>query len=83
MSLSRLFKVVVLLIVLGLAFPSAAAAYLDPGTGSYVLQLALAAVVALGFLVKVYWKKIRSFLARLFSALGRRSREQREKDEGD
>jgi hypothetical protein len=36
-------------------------AYLDPGSGSYLWQLILAAILSSLFLVKVYWKKITRF----------------------
>lgn len=35
--------------------------YLDPGTGSMVLQVLLAALLSVGVLVKVFWRKIRSW----------------------
>jgi hypothetical protein len=38
-------------------------AYLDPGSGSYVLQFLLATFVGAAFLVKVYWAKIKSFFS--------------------
>lgn len=31
--------------------------YLDPGTGSMVLQVLLAALLSVGVLVKVFWRK--------------------------
>jgi hypothetical protein len=34
--------------------------YIDPGTGSVLLQVILAAVLGLGVFVKIFWKKIRS-----------------------
>lgn len=37
-------------------------AYLDPGSGSFILQLILASLLGLGFVIKAYWKK----LVRLF-----------------
>jgi hypothetical protein len=37
-------------------------AYLDPGTGSYMLQLTIAFLVGVLFWVKLYWKKIAAFL---------------------
>jgi hypothetical protein len=37
------------------------AAYLDPGSGSFILQLLLAALVGGGFILKTYWKKIIGF----------------------
>lgn len=35
-------------------------AYLDPGTGSFIIQAVIGSVVAGGALIKIYWKKIRS-----------------------
>lgn len=37
------------------------AAYLDPGSGSFILQLLLAALVGGAFIIKTYWKKIIGF----------------------
>ncbi len=34
-------------------------AYLDPGTGSMLLQVILGGVAAVGVAVKLYWHKIR------------------------
>ena len=45
-----------------------AAGYIDPGTGSYVLQIAIAFLVGLAFSVKVFWKKISIFLKKTFSS---------------
>ena len=42
-------------------------AYLDPGTGSYVLQLVLAALLGAAFAVKVFWLRIKTFVANLIS----------------
>ena len=33
-------------------------AYLDPGSGSIILQLILAGIFGVGVVVKVFWKKI-------------------------
>jgi hypothetical protein len=41
-------------------------AYLDPGSGSVLLQLLLAAILGAGFVVKVYWNKIKTFFRRIF-----------------
>lgn len=35
--------------------------YLDPGTGSMVLQVVLAALLSVGVLLKVFWRKIRGW----------------------
>lgn len=36
-------------------------AYLDPGSGSFILQLLLAALVGSLFILKTYWKRIIGF----------------------
>ena len=48
-------------------FPKVVYAYVDPGTGSYILQL-IAGFIFGGLLgVKIYWKKIKSFVIKLFT----------------
>lgn len=59
-----------MLIIFGmlyLIFPQVAYSYLDPGTGSYILQIILAAFVGVAFTMKIYWAKIKTFLVNLFS----------------
>ena len=36
--------------------------YLDPGSGSFLIQLLLAALLGGAFAVKIYWKKIMAFV---------------------
>lgn len=38
--------------------------YLDPGTGSFIIQLLLAGLIGIGVAVKVYWNKIETFFNR-------------------
>jgi O-antigen/teichoic acid export membrane protein len=45
-------------------------AYIDPGTGSFVLQAIVAAVVGSLFTVKLYWGRIRDYIVRRFSRSG-------------
>lgn len=35
-------------------------AYLDPGSGSFLIQLLLAGGLGAAFIVKTYWRKIKS-----------------------
>lgn len=42
-----------------------AAAYIDPGTGSYLLQIALAALLGGLFAVKMFWRNVKAFLQNL------------------
>jgi hypothetical protein len=37
-------------------------AYLDPGTGSMLLQVILGGIAAVGVIIKLYWYKILAFL---------------------
>jgi uncharacterized protein HemY len=59
-------KMVLLLAAIAMIFPQYAYSYIDPGTGSYVIQIIIAAFVAVSFMVKVYWLKIKKFFRRLF-----------------
>jgi len=59
------------LTALCLIFPVYSYGYIDPGTGSYVFQIIIAALVAVSFAVKIYWLKIKGFIAGLFARKGR------------
>ncbi|MCF6225523.1 MAG: hypothetical protein L3J22_04360 [Xanthomonadales bacterium] len=37
-------------------------AYLDPGTGSVLLQVILGGVAAIGVIIKMYWHRLRAAL---------------------
>jgi hypothetical protein len=49
----------VLIVFFGVLIASAQA-YLDPGTGSYLLQILAAGVLSALFMLKTYWHKIKS-----------------------
>jgi hypothetical protein len=57
----------VLLVSFCLMLPQAAHAYIDPGTGSYVIQLVIAGLLGASFAIKIYWKKIKAFFANHYS----------------
>ena len=42
-------------------------AYLDPGSGSFILQIILATFIGGLFIVKSYWQKIRRFIRSKFT----------------
>jgi len=46
--------------------PSVAYAYLDPGTGSYVLQLLLGTVLGGLFALGLFWRRVIAFIRHLF-----------------
>ena len=55
------------LAALVLLTPTDAHAYLDPGTGSYVLQMIIAGLLGAAFAVKLSWLRIKRFVAGVFS----------------
>lgn len=67
--------------LLALCFPLPAWAYLDPGTGSIILQGIIAGVAVAGLTIKTYWYKLKS----LFGQSEDRSllEEEEALDEGD
>ncbi len=54
----RIFITVLLLLMF-----TDAVAYLDPGTGSMLLQVILGGIAAVGVAIKLYWHKLRAALA--------------------
>jgi len=53
----RVFVVISLLLMFTDVF-----AYLDPGTGSMMLQVILGGIAAVGVAIKLYWHKLRAAL---------------------
>jgi len=47
-----------------LCVPSKAYAYIDPGTGSMILQGLIAGLMGVLFTIKIYWTRIKSFFFR-------------------
>jgi len=46
--------------------PKNALAYLDPGTGSYFLQIVIAGLVGAIVSIKIFWVRIKAFFGNLF-----------------
>ncbi len=49
-----------------LVVPSTVHAYIDPGTGSVIVQAAIGGVVAAGFFLKTNWLRVKHGAQRLF-----------------
>ena len=49
-----------------LASVAPAHAYIDAGSGSYVLQMAIAGILAMAFTLKLAWKRVAEYFASLF-----------------
>jgi hypothetical protein len=60
---------VVLVALLGST--TAAYAYIDPGTGSFVLQMVLATALAAGTAVKIFWLRIKDVIRRIIPSSSR------------
>lgn len=60
-----------LALTLFLFFPDRVEAYVDPGTGSYVLQLLLAGLLGALFALKVFWHRMMNFFKNLLARTGR------------
>jgi energy-coupling factor transporter transmembrane protein EcfT len=65
---NRIYLYSVTGIVILLMLPAMSHAYLDPGSGSYIIQIIIAGLVAGSFAIKLYWRKLKTFLK---SLLGR------------
>ena len=48
-----------------LGWPGAAYAYLDPGTGSLIIQSVIGAIAGAAAVVGIYWGKMKAFVLRL------------------
>jgi hypothetical protein len=55
-----------LVMIVGTSAP--AHAYIDPGSGSYLLQLALAGILAVVFSLKMSWQRLRTNVAARFGS---------------
>lgn len=45
---------------------SNAYAYLDPGTGSLIVQVLIASAVSALFAIKIFWKRLTAFFRKVF-----------------
>lgn len=67
MSFKDRVSLLMALVLFHMTLAAPAHAYLDPGAGSYLIQILLAAIVGLGFLLKLYWRRLTAAIRRLLS----------------
>ena len=66
MNKLKSFTIIALLfITIVLIAPANLYAYIDPGSGSYFIQIAIAGILGGVYAAKVYWKKIKSVLKKI------------------
>ncbi|PIQ71894.1 hypothetical protein COV87_00760 [Candidatus Roizmanbacteria bacterium CG11_big_fil_rev_8_21_14_0_20_37_16] len=61
---------VIFLVIFGFAFlvlPGDVHAYLDPGTGSFMIQILIGAVLGSIYFIRLYWAKLKQFVMSFFS----------------
>jgi len=63
--MKKQFKFFLFLLAVAFLFPTSAHAYLDPGTGSYVIQVLAAVFFGGFFVIKTWWTQIKNFLSNL------------------
>lgn len=78
-TLGSLINAVVWAGLLLLIFTRDAHAYLDPGTGSYILQLMIAGLLGASLAVKIFWGNIQAFFSSRFS-MGQEEEQGEEQD---
>lgn len=55
------------LVLIAFFNPSPAHAYLDPGSGSYMIQVAIGLIAGAIFMIKNYWVIIRGYIQKIFN----------------
>ncbi|UCH84012.1 MAG: hypothetical protein JSW50_16535 [Candidatus Latescibacterota bacterium] len=63
----KIIQLVMFFAAIDIVAPPNSYAYLDPGTGSFALQIIIGVLFAVAFAVKTFWFRIKSFLGRLIS----------------
>ena len=64
-----MYKVVLIsscIVTSSVLYPSSAFAYLDPGTGTIIMQAILAAITSTILFLSVFWLKVKRFLKNFF-----------------
>ena len=64
MNIYRILSISGMALFLSLVFTAPACAYLDPATGSMIVQAVIAFVAAAGVSVGIFWKRLKSFFGR-------------------
>jgi len=58
-KIGRTFSILAVLMLFGHFSISNAYAYLDPGSGSVIIQMLVGTLVGVGIALKIYWQRIK------------------------
>ena len=64
--MNKIFNFFVFLIIFNLLLSTKVYAYIDPGSGSIILQAIIAALAGAGTAISIYWKKVKLFFSKIF-----------------
>lgn len=64
------FSIAGFVLIVVLVFTQSAQAYIDPGTGSFILQLLVGSLLASLLALKMFWAQVKGFLAYVFHRKG-------------
>lgn len=73
----------ILAVLLGVSIASPSHAYLDPGTGSIILQSLLAGIAVAMGLLRFYWAQFKAYIGRLLDSSSARQGKTAEEFEQD
>ncbi len=60
-------RILIVIILFNLVFPQRVHAYIDPGTGSLIIQFLIGTIVGGLFVVKMYWHRLNLYIKKVFS----------------
>ena len=55
-----------IILIVGLCYSQSAVAYLDPGVGSFMLQMIIAGIMGVMFTIKLYWFRLKLLVHQIF-----------------
>jgi hypothetical protein len=64
-EMKKSFFMLILSLVCFMTFSKNSYAYLDPGTGSYLVQILIASFFGAAFTLKIYWRNVKAWFASL------------------
>ena len=74
-SINSIISILIFTVAILLFSEQTAHAYIDPGTGSMILQAVLVALAGIAMAVKIFWRGIKNFFLRLIGKKPKKSTE--------